>query len=165
LGELRALSADRSFSWLGLGLIVASTALRGVKSIMQGALLTSDDDRLDALTLLRHMSRYSVGLLALYALVTGEAHALAADARVQRARVAATVLASGAIAFLLNVCNFLVTKYTSAVTLQVLGNVKVVISIGVSLLIFRNPLSPWSALGCATTLGGVWLYEQGSRGS
>lgn len=163
-GELRVLSADRSFSWLGLGLIVASTALRGVKSIMQGALLTSDEDKLDALSLLQHMSRYSIAMLSIYALLAGEVHACLADERVQRPRVAATVLGSGAIAFLLNVCNFLVTKYTSAVTLQVLGNVKVVLSIGTSLLIFGNALSPVSALGCAITLGGVWLYQQAGSG-
>jgi drug/metabolite transporter (DMT)-like permease len=162
VGELHVAS-NRPFSWLGLGLIVASTALRGVKSIMQGSLLTDPSDKLDALTLLRHMSRYSIFMLTAYALLAGEASALWADERVQRPHVGVAVLASGAIAFLLNVCNFLVTQYTSAVTLQVLGNVKVVISIAISLLIFGNALSPWSAVGCAITLGGVWLYERGRR--
>ncbi|KAJ1616581.1 triose-phosphate transporter family-domain-containing protein [Pavlovales sp. CCMP2436] len=162
VGELRV-SSGRAFSWVGLGLIVLSTALRGVKSIMQGALLSGVEDKLDALSLLQHMSKYSVALLTLYALLTGEVHACYADTRVHTPRVAATVAASGAIAFLLNVCNFLVTKYTSAVTLQVLGNVKVVLSIGISLLIFGNELSPVSALGCLVTLGGVWLYERGMR--
>lgn len=163
VGELRVLSAERAFSWLGLGLIVTSTALRGVKSIMQGALLTSGADQLDALSLLQHMSKYSVALLSGYALLTGEVGACLADERVRRPRVAAAVLASGAIAFLLNVANFLVTQYTSAVTLQVLGNVKVVLSIGTSLVVFGNALSPLSALGCLVTLGGVALYQRGGR--
>jgi drug/metabolite transporter (DMT)-like permease len=165
VGELGATAGGdggAGFSWLGLGLIVVSTALRGVKSIMQGALLTDDADKLDALSLLRHMSRSSVVILALYALLSGELAALAADTAVQRVDVALAVLASGVIAFLLNVCNFLVTQYTSAVALQVLGNVKVVLSIGTSLLIFGNSLAPLSAVGCLITLGGVVLYERGT---
>lgn len=168
VGELGAAAGGGDggapFSWLGLGLIVVSTALRGVKSIMQGALLTDEADKLDALSLLRHMSRSSVVVLALYALLSGEVAALLADTAVQRPRVAAAVLASGVIAFLLNVCNFLVTQYTSAVALQVLGNVKVVLSIGTSLLVFGNSLAPVSAVGCLVTLAGVALYERGTKG-
>ena len=42
---------------------------------------------------------------------------------------------------------------------QVLGNVKVVISIGVSLVIFGNSVSLWSAAGCVITLAGVAAYN------
>jgi len=38
-----------------------------------------------------------------------------------------------------NLTNFLVTRYTSALTLQVLGNGKGVIAVVVSILIFHNP--------------------------
>ena len=143
------------------------------------------------------------------------------------------ILLSGVIAFFLNLANFLVTKYTSAVTLQacaathrhaaarrspnlsprpnqlarspapclccvlccapllcsfavllccapsplaasaqpppppspfqVLGNVKVVISIGISLLIFGNKVSGWSLAGCIITLGGVMAYNRAPK--
>jgi drug/metabolite transporter (DMT)-like permease len=72
----------------------------------------------------------------------------------------ALVLLSGVVAFLLNLCNLVVTKRTSAVSLQVLGNVKVVLSIGVSIAIFGNPISAWSAAGCLITLGGVACYHR-----
>jgi hypothetical protein len=98
-----------------------------------------------------------------YALLSGELAALRADTAVQRPRVAAAVLASGVIAFLLNVCNFLVTQYTSAVTLQVLGNVKVVLSIGTSLLIFGNTLAPVSAVGCLVARVGRWARAPPTR--
>jgi len=55
--------------------------------------------------------------------------------------------------------NLLVTKYTSAVTLQVLGNVKVVLSIIVSVLIFQNQVSFLAWLGCTITLLGVNWYS------
>jgi len=98
------------------------------------------------------------------------------------------VLLSGLVSFFLNLANFLVTKHTSAVMLQVLGNVKaarpppsplprpraslllcasphaqrwtqVVLSILVSLLIFGNRVSASSAVGCAVTLAGVAAYN------
>merc|ERR1719401_2900757 len=51
------------------------------------------------------------------------------------------ILLSAANAWLLNIFNFLVTVYTSPVTLQVLGNVKSCISILVSCFIFGNSLN------------------------
>lgn len=69
------------------------------------------------------------------------------------------ILTSGLVSFCLNLANFLVTKYTSAVMLQVLGNVKVVLAILVSLCIFGNRVSASSAVGCAITLVGVGVYN------
>lgn len=73
------------------------------------------------------------------------------------------VVLSAVVAFFLNLCNFVVTKRTSAVTLQVLGNVKVVFSIGVSLLIFGNSVSSFSAAGCVITLAGVYAYNKAPK--
>eukprot|EP00439_Symbiodinium_sp_Y106_P008964 s793_g1.t1 len=69
---------------------------------------------------------------------------------------------SGLNACLLNIANFLVTSYTSPVTLQVLGNVKSCLSIAVSVAIFRNSLTLEQALGVCTCLVGVWMYNQKS---
>merc|ERR1712032_1101173 len=66
---------------------------------------------------------------------------------------------SGLNACLLNISNFLVTSHTSPVTLQVLGNVKSCLAIMVSVAIFRNDLAPEQAIGMATCLFGVWLYQ------
>ena len=77
----------------------------------------------------------------------------------------AMVILSGLVAFFLNLCNFVVTKKTSAVTLQVLGNVKVVISIAVSLLIFGTPVSSFSASRCLITLAGVYAYNKAPKPS
>jgi len=75
------------------------------------------------------------------------------------------VLLSSGVAFFLNVSNFLVTLHTSPVTLQVLGNVKVVLLIAVSVAIFRNEVSPQSVVGCAACLVGVALYNHARRSS
>ena len=75
------------------------------------------------------------------------------------------MLLSSGVAFFLNVSNFLVTLHTSPVTLQVLGNVKVVLLIAVSVAIFRNEVSPQSVVGCAACLVGVALYNHARRTS
>eukprot|EP00439_Symbiodinium_sp_Y106_P069365 s2915_g11.t3 len=72
------------------------------------------------------------------------------------------LMLSGLNACLLNIANFLVTSYTSPVTLQVLGNVKSCLSIAVSVAIFRNSLTLEQAIGVCTCLIGVWMYNQKS---
>lgn len=54
-----------------------------------------------------------------------------------------------------------VTFYTSAVTLSVLGNVKSVLVIIVSLGIFRNTISPLTVVGTFITLCSAGFYSQG----
>ena len=49
--------------------------------------------------------------------------------------------------------------------LQVLGNIKVVLLIGLSVAIFRNEVSPQSVVGCAACLVGVVLYNRARRSS
>mmetsp|Transcript_8431 Transcript_8431/g.24711 ORF Transcript_8431/g.24711 Transcript_8431/m.24711 type:complete len:233 (-) Transcript_8431:62-760(-) len=163
-GVMLCVKGELNYSSVGLALLISSSVLRGVKSIMQGALLTSSDpaEKLDALSLLKHMSKYSIGILAAYAIVNGEIRQFLANEEVQQPHVLLMVLLSGVIAFALNLCNFLVTKYTSAVTLQVLGNIKVVLSIALSLVVFGNPLSTMSIMGCCLTLTGVALYQRGT---
>jgi hypothetical protein len=57
----------------------------------------------------------------------------------------------------------LVTKYTSALTLQVLGNCKGVIAAVVSVFMFKNHVTPRGCLGYAVTVAGVFLYSESKR--
>merc|ERR1712014_319713 len=70
------------------------------------------------------------------------------------------LILSGLNACLLNVSNFLVTSYTWAVTLQVLGNVKSCLSIAISVAIFKNELLWEQAIGVVACLAGVWYYNK-----
>ena len=163
-GVMLCTAGEINFNWLGFAAVVTATLLRGVKSIIQGRLLTAPEDKFDSLTLLYHMSGSSIAPLGAYAaLVEYPAlydPLLRGDGALRRW---ALVLLSGFVAFLLNTCNFIVTKRTSAVTLQVLGNVKVVVSVGVSLLIFGNKVSKWSVAGCIITLAGVAAYNRAPK--
>ncbi|XP_039114889.1 probable sugar phosphate/phosphate translocator At3g11320 [Dioscorea cayenensis subsp. rotundata] len=59
------------------------------------------------------------------------------------------LLFNSSMAYFVNLTNFLVTKHTSALTLQVLGNVKGAVAVVISILIFRNPVSLTGMLGYA----------------
>eukprot|EP00038_Savillea_parva_P030873 m.81022 g.81022 ORF g.81022 m.81022 type:complete len:120 (-) comp9384_c0_seq2:300-659(-) len=71
-----------------------------------------------------------------------------------------TLVISSCVAFCMNLCNLLVTFYTSAVTLSVLGNVKSVLVIVVSLSIFRNRISGLTIAGTVITLCSAGFYSQ-----
>ncbi|KAI4986299.1 hypothetical protein ZWY2020_018929 [Hordeum vulgare] len=64
----------------------------------------------------------------------------------------------GVLAFFLNFSIFYVIHSTTAVTFNVVGNLKVAVAVLVSWLIFRNPISPMNAIGCAITLVGCTFY-------
>jgi len=55
-------------------------------------------------------------------------------------------------AYFVNLTNFLVTKHTSALTLQVLGNAKGAVAVVVSILLFRNPVSVVGMVGYSLTV-------------
>ena len=65
------------------------------------------------------------------------------------------------LAFFVNLFNFLVTSCTSALTLQVLGSAKGVLTTWLSWMIFKSPISTIGAVGYGITLLGTW----GSLGS
>ena len=53
-GVMMCTAGEINFSVFGFAAIVAATLLRGVKSIIQGRLLTAPEDKFDSLTLLYH---------------------------------------------------------------------------------------------------------------
>uniref|UniRef100_A0A8I6XI32 Sugar phosphate transporter domain-containing protein n=2 Tax=Hordeum vulgare subsp. vulgare TaxID=112509 RepID=A0A8I6XI32_HORVV len=68
------------------------------------------------------------------------------------------ILGSGVLAFCLNFTIFYVIHSTTVVTFNVAGNLKLAVAVLVSWLIFRNPISPMNAIGCAITLVGCTFY-------
>ena len=70
------------------------------------------------------------------------------------------VLLNCVIAFSVNLTNFLVTKCTSPLTLQVLGNAKGAVAVVISILIFKNPVSSAGMVGYTITVLGVVFYSE-----
>lgn len=160
-----------NFDALGTLFAGGATVLRAMKSIIQGKLLNGD--KIDSVVLLYYTAPWAALLLSLAAITSEglEPVRLLASGLVGSdggpgrevtggLRVLGLLIISGLNACLLNVANFSVTAYTGPVTLQVLGNVKNCVSIGVSVAVFRNALKVEQVMGVGTCLLGVWLYQQ-----
>ncbi|RVW56644.1 putative sugar phosphate/phosphate translocator [Vitis vinifera] len=121
---------------------------------------------LNSMNLLMYMAPVAVAFLLPAALLMEEnvvniTLALARD----DVRILWYLIFNSALAYLVNLTNFLVTKHTSALTLQVLGNAKGAVAVVVSILIFRNPVSITGMLGYSLTLIGVVLYSEAKKRS
>ncbi|KAK1692350.1 hypothetical protein QYE76_009047 [Lolium multiflorum] len=145
---------------------VGATAGRALKTVLQGILLSSEEEKLNSMDLLRYMAPVAVVLLVPATLIM-EPDALSAAAALARADPSFVwmLLLNSSLAYLVNLTNFLVTKHTSPLTLQVLGNAKGAVAVVVSILIFRNPVTVMGMLGYGVTILGVVLYGEAKKRS
>ncbi|KAJ8763977.1 hypothetical protein K2173_004841 [Erythroxylum novogranatense] len=165
-GVIIASGGEPSFHLFGFIMCVAATAARALKSVLQGILLSSEGEKLNSMNLLLYMAPIAVVFLLPATLlmednVVGITLALARD----DIKIIWYLLFNSSLAYFVNLTNFLVTKHTSALTLQVLGNAKGAVAVVVSILIFRNPVSVTGMLGYALTVFGVILYSEAKKRS
>ncbi|KAA8539643.1 hypothetical protein F0562_026335 [Nyssa sinensis] len=165
-GVIIASGGEPSFHLFGFIMCIGATAARALKSVLQGILLSSEGEKLNSMNLLLYMAPIAVVLLLPATLVmeenvVGITLALARD----DVRIIWYLLFNSALAYFVNLTNFLVTKHTSALTLQVLGNAKGAVAVVVSILIFRNPVSITGMLGYSLTVMGVILYSEAKKRS
>ncbi|XP_039002577.1 probable sugar phosphate/phosphate translocator At3g11320 [Hibiscus syriacus] len=165
-GVIIASGGEPSFHLFGFIMCVSATAARALKSVLQGILLSSEGEKLNSMNLLLYMAPIAVVFLLPTSLimeenVVGIALALARD----DVKIIWYLLLNSALAYFVNLTNFLVTNHTSALTLQVLGNAKGAVAVVVSILIFRNPVSVTGMLGYTLTVFGVILYGEAKKRS
>ncbi|KAK7290103.1 hypothetical protein RIF29_04285 [Crotalaria pallida] len=165
-GVVIASGGEPSFHLFGFIICIAATAARALKSVVQGILLSSEGEKLNSMNLLLYMAPMAVFFLLPASLimeenVIGITVALARD----DVKIIWYLLFNSALAYFVNLTNFLVTKHTSALTLQVLGNAKGAVAVVVSILIFRNPVSVTGMLGYTLTVFGVVLYSETKKRS
>lgn len=160
-GVVIASGGEPSFHLYGFIMCVAATAARAFKSVLQGILLTSEGEKLNSMNLLLYMAPIAVVVL-LPATLYMEPNVLGITVALARQdpRIVLYLVVNSAMAYFVNLTNFLVTKHTSALTLQVLGNAKGAVAVVVSILLFRNPVSVTGMLGYTLTVSGVVLYGE-----
>lgn len=157
---------EAHFSAVGLAYSVGAMILRSAKSIVQGQLL-SKDERIEPVNLLYYMAPYAAGLVLIMSLLfEGTKPLVLILEGYQHSGLAGVgsllffLFVSGLNACLLNITGFLVTRYTSAVTLQVLGSLKSCIGILVSVAVLKNPLTAVQTVGVFICIFGVWVYDK-----
>ncbi|CAI0443472.1 unnamed protein product [Linum tenue] len=160
-GVIIATGGEPSFHLFGFIMCIAATAARALKSVLQGILLSSEGEKLNSMNLLLYMAPIAVVFL-LPATLTMEGNVVGITLALARddPKFMWLLFSNSVLAFFVNLTNFLVTKHTSALTLQVLGNAKGAVAVVVSILIFKNPVSVTGMLGYSLTVFGVILYSE-----
>ncbi|KAH7438029.1 hypothetical protein KP509_05G101800 [Ceratopteris richardii] len=164
LGIVVASRSEPLFHLLGFLVCLGSTAGRALKSVVQGILLTSEAEKLHSMNLLLYMAPLSALLLLPFTIMwEGNVFAITAENAKDDSSILLLLFANVTVAYLVNLTNFLVTKHTSALTLQVLGNAKAAVAAVVSVLIFRNPVTIMGMTGFVITIIGVVLYSEAKK--
>ncbi|KAM0948169.1 putative sugar phosphate transporter domain-containing protein [Dioscorea sansibarensis] len=163
-GVIIASGGEPSFHLFGFLMCIGATAARALKSVLQGILLSSEGEKLNSMNLLLYMAPMAVFFLLPATIfmeenVLGITIALAKEDK----KIIWYLVFNSALAYFVNLTNFLVTKHTSALTLQVLGNAKGAMAVVISILIFRNPVSVTGMLGYTLTIIGVILYSESKK--
>lgn len=165
-GVVIASGGEPSFHLYGFIMCIGATAARAFKSVLQGVLLSNEGERLNSMNLLLYMSPIAV-LVLLPATLVMEPNVI--DATITLAMthryLVLLILINSIMAYGANLLNFLVTKHTSALTLQVLGNAKGAVAVVISILLFRNPVTFIGIAGYAMTVMGVVAYGESKRRS
>ncbi|CAI5504152.1 unnamed protein product [Closterium sp. Naga37s-1] len=158
MGVVIASGSEPSFHLYGFIICIAATAARALKTVVQGLLLQSDGEKLNSMNLLLYMAPIAVVLLVPATLIM-EHNVLGITIKQAKEDwgILPLLAVNSATAYFVNLTNFLVTKYTSPLTLQVLGNAKGAVAVVVSILLFRNPVTVVGMIGYSITVIGVVL--------
>ncbi|KAI3519872.1 hypothetical protein L1887_09090 [Cichorium endivia] len=160
-GVVIASGGEPSFNLFGFIMCIGATAARALKTVVQGLLLSSEGEKLNSMNLLLYMAPIAV-ILLLPATMFMEENVVGITIALARQDfgIVWLLIFNSSLAYFVNLTNFLVTKHTSALTLQVLGNAKGAVAVVVSILIFRNPVSVTGMAGYTLTVLGVVLYGE-----
>jgi drug/metabolite transporter (DMT)-like permease len=165
-GIVLASNSEPLFHLFGFLVCVGSTAGRALKSVVQGILLTSEAEKLHSMNLLLYMAPMAALILLPFTLyIEGNVAAITIEKASGDPFIVFLLAGNATVAYLVNLTNFLVTRHTSALTLQVLGNAKAAVAAVISVLIFRNPVTVMGMAGFAVTIMGVVLYSEAKKRS
>ncbi|CAI0374897.1 unnamed protein product [Linum tenue] len=164
IGVVIASGGEPGFHLFGFIMCISATAARAFKSVLQGILLSSDGEKLNSMNLLLYMSPIAVFVLV-PAVIVMEPDVLNYTLALGRRDkfMWLLLILNSSLAYSANLTNFLVTKHTSALTLQVLGNAKGAVAVVISIFIFRNPVTFIGIGGYTITVLGVVAYGETKR--
>ncbi|WCJ33427.1 Nucleotide-sugar transporter family protein [Euphorbia peplus] len=163
-GVIIASGGEPSFHLYGFIMCISATAARAFKTVLQGILLSSEGEKLNSMNLLLYMSPIAV-LALLPAAIVMEPGVIdfTLNLGTEHKFMWLLLFLNSTMAYSANLTNFLVTKHTSALTLQVLGNAKGAVAVVISIFIFRNPVTFVGIAGYTMTVLGVVGYGEAKR--